>query len=71
MESKKFAKISPYFTRCISIRESNPKQISVGEDYILDKYSIFIDCDGDAYGTFYDMEGNRIGNLLLKHFTSI
>lgn len=55
--------------RCISIRESNPTQITVGEQYTVDRLSIWMDVVGDAYGVVYDRMGNRIGNMLLKHFS--
>ncbi len=57
--------------RCISIRESNPSQITVGEQYTVDRLSIYVDADGDAYGVVYDNKRNRIGEMLLKHFSGI
>lgn len=57
--------------RCISIRESNPTQITVGHGYIVDRLSIWMDADGDAYGVIYDCKGNRLGNMLLKHFSCL
>lgn len=54
--------------RCISIRESVPTQITVGQEYVIDRLTIWIDTDGDAYGTVYDKSGNRVGDMLLKHF---
>ena len=53
---------------CISERKSMPGQITVGEYYMLDRLSVFIDGDGDAFGVFYDASNNRVGNLLLSHF---
>ena len=46
--------------RCISIRESNPTQITVGHGYVVDRLSIVYDC-----------KGNRLGNMLLKHFSCL
>ncbi len=57
--------------RCISIRESNPSQITVGEQYTIDRLSIYVDADGDAYGVVYDNKRGRIGEMLLKHFSGI
>lgn len=54
--------------RCISTRESNPTQIVIDQEYVIDRLTIWIDADGDAYGTVYDNAGNRIGDMLLKHF---
>ena len=54
--------------RCISIRESDPTQIIVGQEYVIDRLTIWMDADGDAYGVVYDNAGNRIGQMLLKHF---
>lgn len=54
--------------RCISERKTNPGQITVGEAYVIDRCTIWIDRDGDAYGTVYDKSGKRVGELLLSHF---
>lgn len=54
--------------QCISIRESIPTQITIGQEYVIDRLTIWIDADGDAYGTVYDNAGNRVGDMLLKHF---
>ena len=57
---------------CISERETMPGQITVGEKYWIDRDSIFIDQDGDAYGTVYSTsESKRIGVLKLSHFKSV
>lgn len=56
---------------CRSIRKSNPNQIVVGRLYIIDKLSIYIDSDGDAYGTVYDQDENVVGQMLLSHFRCI
>lgn len=53
---------------CISIRESKPEQIKVGEYYSIDRLSIWIDRDGDTYGVVYDAMNNRVGDMLLSHF---
>lgn len=56
--------------KCISSRD-NTNQIVVGNLYVLDRATIYIDSDGDAFGVIYDKNMNRIGNLLLKHFMSV
>ena len=56
---------------CRSTRESNPNQIIVDKPYMIDRFSIWIDHDGDSYGTVYDLRGNRIGQMLLSHFRCI
>lgn len=56
---------------CISIRESMPDQIKVGTKYKLDPATIEGDSDGDWYGTIYDMNVCKIGQLMLKHFKSV
>lgn len=53
---------------CISERKGFPGQLKVDERYILDRMTIWIDIDGDAYGTFYDRMMNRVGELKLSHF---
>lgn len=57
--------------RCISIRENHPDQIQIGHAYLIDKTSIWLDADGDAYGVVYDAKRNRVGQMLLSHFTSV
>lgn len=56
---------------CRTIRESKPDQIVIDRAYVIDKDSIWIDRDGDSYGTVYDTNGNRIGQMLLSHFRCI
>jgi len=53
---------------CISIRESIPDQIKIDKEYIVDRLSIYLDMDGDAYGMVYDSSMKRIGNMKLSHF---
>lgn len=57
--------------KCIKERLDFPFQIIKGERYILDRMTVWIDGDGDAYGVFYDMKGNRLGALLLSHFSCL
>lgn len=57
--------------KCISIRDTMPEQIKVGQRYSIDRLSIWIDGDGDAYGMVYDQMENRIGDMLLKHFSCL
>lgn len=68
MEMKNIAMLPVH---CISIRESNPTQIVIGKQYEIDRLSIWIDRDGDAYGVVYDCMGNRVGEMLLKHFSCL
>ena len=57
---------------CIKNRAKKLPQITEkGNKYFLDRASIYMDCDGDAYGTFYDCEGKRLGNFALKRFQTI
>lgn len=53
---------------CISERATRPEQIKVGSAYMIDRLSIWIDPDGDAYGVVYDVYKNRVGQLKLSHF---
>ena len=53
---------------CITIRESRPDQIKVDNEYMIDRLSIWIDRDGDSYGTVYDLNNNRVGEMMLSHF---
>lgn len=53
---------------CISERASVPDQIKVGSTYIIDRLSIWIDQDGNAYGMVYDAYKNPIAQLKLSHF---
>lgn len=55
---------------CISIRESMPEQIKVGTKYKIDLSDAYGDNDGDWYAPVYSMDGDRVGLLNLKHFTS-
>lgn len=57
--------------RCISIRDTVPEQVVVGQQYSIDRLSIWIDADGDAYGVVYDRIGNRVGEMQLKHFSCL
>jgi hypothetical protein len=40
---------------CINERPGY-KQIQKGDQYLLDRSSIWIDSDGDAYGMFYNLQ---------------
>lgn len=56
---------------CIKPRKNE----KVGDIFYLQANTIFGDCDGDWYGTFYKMDENEnfieIGNRLLSRFQSI
>lgn len=56
---------------CISVREKRPEQIKIGYPYLIDKTSIWLDVEGDAYGDVYDTQRNRVGHMLLSHFKSV
>ena len=53
---------------CISIRDSVPDQIKVDNEYRIDRLSIWIDSEGDSYGTVYDTKNSRVGEMMLSHF---
>lgn len=42
-----------------------------GEKYFIDRTSIYIDMDGDAYGILYSSTKQPLANILLKRFMSI
>ena len=56
---------------CIEKRESNINQIIEGDYYYIDRNSIWIDSDGDAYGEVYNDRGEDIGQLKLSHFCTL
>ena len=56
---------------CISERETNKGQITIGKKYMIDRLSIWIDRDGDAYGEVFGMDGYRVGDMLLRHFMPV
>lgn len=45
--------------------------IKKGEFYYINKESIWVDCDGDAYGEVYSTDNEYIGQMLLSHFQSL
>ena len=56
---------------CISERKSLQAQIKKGDFYKIDRNSIWIDSDGDCYGSVYTESGEYIAQMLLKHFCSV
>jgi len=56
---------------CISNRLSFLQQIKKGDFYFIDRSSIWIDAEGDAYGKVYDLNEKLIGQMLLSHFCSV
>ena len=62
---------------CISERKSKYiekrelSRIKKGEVYYINKESIWVDCDGDAYGEVYSTDNEYIGQMLLSHFQSL
>lgn len=60
------------YMRVICINERpGYKQVQKGEQYLLDRSSIWIDSDGDSYGMVYDLNHNYVGQLKLSHFCSV
>ena len=55
---------------CISIRESMPDKIKIGTKYKIDLSTAWGDLEGEWYVTTYSMDGERIGQMNLKHFRS-
>ena len=55
---------------CINERPGY-KQIQKGDQYLLDRMSIWIDSDGDAYGMFYNLQYFYVGQLKLSHFRTV
>lgn len=55
---------------CINTRENFRLPI-VGERYIIDRLSIWIDKCGNSYGYVYDKYFNRIGEMKLSLFSCI
>lgn len=60
---------------CISERKSCMSGVKVGVTYYVKRDSIYMDCDGDAYGEVYsdilDPAPRFVGNMLLKHFQTV
>ena len=62
---------------CISERKSKYIEkgelscIKKGEVYYINKESIWVDCDGDAYGEVYSANNDYIGQMLLSHFQTL
>lgn len=63
-----YSNIVPMQVMCLSERPGIPDQIREGNSYLIDRMSIWIDSDGDAYGVVYDMNHRLIGQRRLKHF---
>lgn len=45
--------------------------IKKGDFYYISRESIWIDCDGDAYGEVYSTNNKYIGQMRLSHFQSL
>lgn len=56
---------------CISVRDDVPNMITPGDPYLIDRSSIWLDSDGDAYGDVYEQTGRRVGQMRLSHFSSV
>lgn len=59
--------------KCISTRESMPKQITIDSEYYVKSSSIWGDRDGDWYAEVYEDKKFKIsvGMLKFSHFTRI
>ena len=68
-KSKK-PQILKQYVQCITERETCPFQVRKGYEYVLDLKSVYIDSDGDAYGRIFNLNGECIGYMMLKHFSS-
>ncbi len=53
---------------CRSPRVTCANQLKVGEHYYIDRNTLYIDRDGDAYATVLKEDGLEVGNMLLSHF---
>ena len=53
---------------CISIRESMPEQIKVGEKYKIDLEAAYGDHEGDWFVPVYNLNDEKISDLKLSHF---
>lgn len=59
---------------CISERTGSFTKIcpiKKGDFYYISRESIWIDCDGDAYGEVYSINNDYIGQMRLSHFQSL
>lgn len=57
--------------QCISERKGYNKLV-IGNKYLLDRDSIYIDFEGDAFADVYEDENSRkIGMYQLSHFMSV
>lgn len=53
---------------CKSVRKIFPEQVKLGEEYKLNRMSLYIDSMGNVYADVYDQEYMPIGIINLKHF---
>lgn len=58
---------------CIGVSEIFKDRVTVGMKYLVDRYSIYMDHDGDVFGAVYNPESMKspIGTMYLKNFKSI
>lgn len=58
---------------CIGVSKVFKGRVNVGERYLIDRDSIYIDHDGDVFGSVYKMDDHlvSIGNMYLKNFKSV
>lgn len=57
--------------KCVSVRNSFPGQLIVGEKYRIDKGSLYIDCDGDVFVNVYGFDYKFIALMNINHFVGI
>lgn len=54
--------------KCVSVRGTFPDQIVLGERYRIDKGSLYIDNDGDAFANIYGFDYKFICCMNINHF---
>lgn len=65
-----------------SIHTGTKLYLNIGQTYLIDRSSIYLDADGDAFGIVYNAivgdgqpecvrPGTIVGNKALKHFKSV
>lgn len=57
--------------KCVSVRNSFPGQLIVGEKYRIDKGSLHIDYDGDVFVDVYGFDFKFIAHMNMNHFVGI
>ena len=60
--------LNSIYVKCISIRDSMPDQIQVGESYLLSLDSIWQVNKDEVYANIYTKDERFVGNMLVTHF---